>query len=200
MGAGSNSVPEDDLGAAPLGAEISARVPQRSPAQRLAPAVLALAVAGLALAGHRSLAGVLVDVFAVVVFIVLAAIDIERRTIPNRIVLPAAAVILVGRLAQHPSRWDEFLLAALGAALVLLLPSLINRSAIGMGDVKLGLLMGATLGWKAVAAIPIALLCAGLVAATILLRGGRSARGSTIPLAPFLAIGALVAVLTLPRL
>jgi prepilin signal peptidase PulO-like enzyme (type II secretory pathway) len=134
-----------------------------------------------------------------VILVVLAAIDIERRIIPNRIVLPAAAIVLVGRVAEFPDRGLKFVIAAIVTALVLLLPNLLSRSAMGMGDVKLGLLLGAALGWGALSAIVIALLCVGPVAAGILVRGGRSARKATMPLGPFFAVGALV-ILIAPRI
>jgi leader peptidase (prepilin peptidase)/N-methyltransferase len=201
VGAASEVTAAADLGVAERPALVrAARPSQASPAQRVAPAVLALAFAGLAVSGHRSVAGVLIAGFAAVVLVVLAAIDIERRTIPNRIVLPAAAVVLVGRIAEYPHGWVEFVLASLGAAALLFLPSVFNRAAIGMGDVKLGLLLGAALGWKALDAIVIALLFAAPVSATILIRGRRAARGATIPLAPFFAVGALVAVVIMPPL
>jgi leader peptidase (prepilin peptidase)/N-methyltransferase len=201
VAAASEVTPEADLGAAEGPAPVYAvRRPKASPAQRVAPVALALAFAGLAFNGHRSVAGVLIAGFAAVVLVVLAAIDIERRTIPNRIVVPAAAAVLVGRIVEYPHGWAEFVLASLGAAVLLFLPSVFNRAAIGMGDVKLGLLLGAALGWTALDAILIALLFAAPVSATILIRGRRAARRATIPLAPFFAVGALVAVLIMPRL
>ena len=201
LGAGSREAPEGGLGPAGTSPGVSrVRTPEAWRAQRAAAVVLALALCGLAFAGHRSVAGVLIDAFAALVLAVLAAIDIEQRTIPNRIVLPAAAVVLAGRIAEYPHGWAEYVLASLGAATVLFLPSVFNRSAIGMGDVKLGLLLGAALGWRVVAAIPSAFVFAGLVSVVVLMRGGRSARKASIPLAPFFAVGALVAVLTMPRL
>lgn len=160
---------------------------------------LAIALGALAFASYPLGAGAIIAAFVTVVLVLLAAIDIEQRIIPNRIVLPAAAIVLVGRVAEFPHRGLEFPIAALAAALVLLLPNLVNRSAMGMGDVKLGLLLGAALGWGALGAILITLLCVGPVAVVILIRGGSSARKATMPLGPFFAVGALV-VLIVPRL
>jgi len=134
-----------------------------------------------------------------VVLVAIAAIDIQRRIIPNRIVLPATAIVLVARIISLPHRAPEFVLAAVAAAVVLMLPNLFNRSAMGMGDVKLCLLLGAALGWAAFTAILVAFLAAGPFAALTLIRGGRSARKASIPLGPFLAFGAL-AILLIPRL
>jgi leader peptidase (prepilin peptidase)/N-methyltransferase len=131
--------------------------------------------------------------FAVVV-LVLAAIDIERRIVPNRIVIPAAGAILVAQIAVSPDRALEWTAAALGAALFLLLPLLVYPSGMGMGDVKLALLLGAGLGWAVVPAFVLALLAAFLVALVALARGGLAARKTALPFAPFLALGALVAL------
>src|SRR4051795_4392949 len=42
------------------------------------------------------------------VLVVLAAIDIERRIVPNRIVLPAVALVLAGNFLVFPDRRLEF--------------------------------------------------------------------------------------------
>jgi leader peptidase (prepilin peptidase)/N-methyltransferase len=76
--------------------------------------------------------------------VVLSAIDIDRRIIPNNIVLPAAAIVLVANTVVHPS--FEWLAAGFGAALFLLLAALAYPRGMGMGDVKLALLLGAGVG------------------------------------------------------
>jgi leader peptidase (prepilin peptidase)/N-methyltransferase len=84
---------------------------------------------------------------------------------------------------------------ALLAALFLFLPRLFNADAIGMGDVKLGLLIGAALGWGAASALALGFLFVFPVALARVIRGGAAARRATIPMGPFLALGALVALL-----
>lgn len=172
---------------------------RRSLTVRASVAALALGLGALAFASYPLGAGSVIAAFVAVVLVVLAAIDLERRIIPNRIVLPAAAIVVVARLAEYPHRGLEFLVAPLAAALFLLLPNLLRRSAIGMGDVKLGLLLGAALGWGVVDALLVAVLCTAPVSAAILIRGGPATRKTMIPLGPFLAVGALV-ILIVPRL
>jgi leader peptidase (prepilin peptidase) / N-methyltransferase len=128
------------------------------------------------------------------VVLLLAAIDFEWRIIPNRIVVPATAAILVAQIAISPDRALEWPAAALGAALFLLLPLLVYPSGMGMGDVKLALLLGAGLGWAVVPAFVVGLLAAFVAAVVVLARGGLSARKTALPFAPFLALGALVAL------
>ena len=60
--------------------------------------------------------------------------------------MPATAAVLAYQIAFVPDRVPEGLIAGVGAAVLLLLPSLVQPGAIGMGDVKLAALLGATLG------------------------------------------------------
>jgi leader peptidase (prepilin peptidase)/N-methyltransferase len=129
-----------------------------------------------------------------VVLVVLAAIDLERRIIPNRIVVPAAMLILIAQIALNPDRALEWTAAALGAALFLFLPLLVYPNGMGMGDVKLALLLGVGLGWAIVPALVVGLLAAFVVALVVLARGGLAARKTALPFGPFLALGALVAL------
>jgi leader peptidase (prepilin peptidase)/N-methyltransferase len=125
------------------------------------------------------------------VLVVLAAIDLERRIIPNRIVLPAVVLILAAQIALSPDRALEWTAASLGAALFLLLPLLVYPSGMGMGDVKLALLLGAGLGWAIVPALVAGLVAAFIVALVVLVRGGLAARKTALPFGPFLVLGAL---------
>jgi leader peptidase (prepilin peptidase)/N-methyltransferase len=124
--------------------------------------------------------------------VVLSSIDIERRIVPNRIVLPAAAVVLVAQTLVHPS--VEWLAAGLGASLFLFLAALAYPKGMGMGDVKLALLLGFAVGRN----VPLALFSGmifGLVPSLVLfMRHGAAARKMGIPFAPFLALGSVLAL------
>jgi leader peptidase (prepilin peptidase)/N-methyltransferase len=133
-------------------------------------------------------------VFAAVL-IVLAVVDYRTRRLPNVIVLPAAAFVLAAQVLLDPGRALEYVAAAAGASLFLLVPALVKPEGMGMGDVKLALLLGAALGRSVVAALVIGLVAAGLVGAAILARSGWGARTTTIPLGPFLALGGIAALL-----
>jgi leader peptidase (prepilin peptidase) / N-methyltransferase len=124
--------------------------------------------------------------------VVVTATDLERRIVPNRVVLPAAAVVLALRTASHPSA--EWALGAVGAAGFLLLAALAYPGGMGMGDVKLALLIGALLGRTTPVALLLGLLLALVPSAVLLARHGLRARRLAIPFAPFLATGAIVAL------
>lgn len=130
--------------------------------------------------------------FFCAVLVVLSAIDIDRRIVPNAIVLPAAMIVLTAQTVVHPS--VEWLAGGLGASLFLLLAALAYPRGMGMGDVKLALL----LGFMAGRTVPVALF-AGMVAALVpsavlFARHGSAARKMAIPFAPFLALGGVLAL------
>jgi leader peptidase (prepilin peptidase)/N-methyltransferase len=139
----------------------------------------------------------IVVVFVIAVLVVISRHDLERHIIPNRIVVPAWIAVLLAHLAIHPRDWLEWLVASFGAGAFFLVVALAYPAGLGMGDVKLALLIGAALGWSVVTALFLGTLAAGLVAAVILARKGSAARKRAIPLGPFLAAGALVVLLFL---
>jgi leader peptidase (prepilin peptidase)/N-methyltransferase len=161
--------------------------------------LVALPFAGLALITAPSGAAALLAASLAAVLVVLAATDLERRIIPNQVVLPAAAIALVANMAINPGQAPEFVLAALAGGAAFLIPNLISPSLMGMGDVKLMLLLGAGLGWGAIGSVIIAFISVFPFALWTLVRGGVAARKSTLPFGPFLALGGLV-ILIAPHL
>jgi leader peptidase (prepilin peptidase)/N-methyltransferase len=149
----------------------------------------------LAFAAFGFGAQALVTALAAAVLVTLAAIDIEHRVLPNRILLPATGILLAAQLAFFPDRALEWLLAGVAAAIFLALPLIIRRDAMGMGDIKLAVLLGVVTGWGVFGAIVIGCL-AMLPAALWLLRRDGSIRGATLPFGPFLALGTLVVLFT----
>ncbi len=134
-----------------------------------------------------------VAVFFVVVLIVVSVIDVKHRIIPNRIVLPAAAIVLAARTLVHPS--VVWLVAGAGAAAFLLVAAIARPGGMGMGDVKLALLLGVAVGRTVPLALIVALLAALVPSVALLVRHGARGRTMGIPFAPFLALGGLVALI-----
>jgi leader peptidase (prepilin peptidase) / N-methyltransferase len=139
----------------------------------------------------------LVVVFVIWTLVVISAHDLERHIIPNRIVVPAWLAVLVAQLAIKPHHWKEWLISSFAAGLFFLVVQLTYPAGLGMGDVKLALLLGAALGWSVLGALLLGTLAAGLVSAGLLVRHGSEARKRAIPLGPFLAGGAVVVLLLL---
>jgi leader peptidase (prepilin peptidase)/N-methyltransferase len=126
------------------------------------------------------------------VLVLLAAIDLDRRLIPNVIVLPATAALLLAQIAFFPGRTVEWLLASFLAAVFLFLPLLVFPSGMGMGDVKLAALLGAVLGKSVAAAIFAGVIAGALFSIGVLVREGMNARKKAIAYGPFLAFGGLL--------
>jgi leader peptidase (prepilin peptidase)/N-methyltransferase len=134
----------------------------------------------------------LVASFFCAVLVVLSSIDIERRIVPNKIVLPAAGVVVVAQTVLHPS--VEWLAAGLGASLFLFLAALAYPRGMGMGDVKLALLLGFMLGRTVPIALFLGFLTALVPSVVLFARHGTAARKMGIPFAPFLALGGIIAL------
>jgi leader peptidase (prepilin peptidase)/N-methyltransferase len=144
---------------------------------------------GLAFGLHPRVA---VAVAFCAVLVALAAIDLELRIVPNRIVVPGALVAVAAQTAIHPS--VEWIAAALAGAGFFFVAALVYPGGMGMGDVKLALLLGAMLGRGVAVAIAVALLASLVPAVAILVRHGSRGRKLAIPFAPFLAAGGAVAL------
>jgi leader peptidase (prepilin peptidase) / N-methyltransferase len=126
------------------------------------------------------------------VLVAISVIDFEHRIIPNRIVLPATVVLLAAQTLRDPS--PEWTLAALGASGFLFAAAVAHPAGMGMGDVKLALLLGAVLGRNVAVAMMLALLAAMLPSVYLLVRHGRAGRKMGFPFGPFLALGGLIAL------
>jgi leader peptidase (prepilin peptidase) / N-methyltransferase len=166
----------------------AASISARYPAVELATALL---IAGCVLAFGVTLEA-LVASFCCALLVAVSATDLEHRIIPNRLVVPGAAVVLVAQTALHPS--PEWAIAAFGAATFLLLSALAYPAGMGMGDVKLALLMGAMLGRTVPVALMLGMFAALVPGLFLLARHGMAARKMKIPFGPFLALGAVVAL------
>jgi leader peptidase (prepilin peptidase) / N-methyltransferase len=166
----------------------AARIPLRYPAVELATGLL---VAACLLAFGLTAYALLAAAWCAVL-VALSAIDLEHRIVPNRIVLPAAAAVLAARTLVDPS--PEWLLGALGASGFLFAAALVYPAGMGMGDVKLALLLGAMLGRDVGVGMMVGMLAALVPSIFLLARHGAAGRKLGIPFAPFLALGAVVAL------
>lgn len=140
------------------------------------------------------------ELVLVAVLISVAAIDLEHRIVPNRIVVPAAVFGLVVALALRLHEVPELLGAGIGAFLFLLVAAVARPGGMGMGDVKLAGVMGLYLGLSAIPALLIAFLAGTAVGVGVMVRGGIAKRKTGVPFAPFLALGGGVALLAGPEL
>ena len=170
------------------------RIPLIYPAVELVTAVL---IAGCVLAFGLS-AKAAVAAFFCAVLVAVSAIDLEHRIIPNRIVLPAAVVVLAANTALDPS--PKWALGGLGAFGFLFAAALVYPAGMGMGDVKFALLMGVALGKTVSVALMAGMLAAMVPGLVLMARHGAKGRKMGIPFGPFLALGSVVALFWGPEL
>jgi leader peptidase (prepilin peptidase) / N-methyltransferase len=164
------------------------RIPPRDLAIELATALL---LVGCVLAFGVTLKAAAAGI-GCAALVVATATDLERRIVPNWVVLPAAAAVLALQTVAHPS--PVWAVGAVGAAGFFFLAALAYPGGMGMGDVKLALLIGAMLGRTTPVGIMLGLLLGLIPSVVLIARHGSGARKLAIPFAPFLAAGAVVAL------
>ncbi|MDP2948351.1 MAG: prepilin peptidase [Chloroflexota bacterium] len=169
----------------------SAHIPLRSPVVELA--------TGLSFAFLYWNYGYTVELGIALVYasllILVSAIDVGTQLILDRVVYPGMALALIFSLAWPglgPAR------AGLGGAIglaALLMPFLLYRRGMGLGDVKFGGLVGLMTGYPLVfVALFLAVTTGGVVAVLLLVLRVRGRR-DPVPFGPFLALAAAVTLL-----
>jgi leader peptidase (prepilin peptidase) / N-methyltransferase len=121
--------------------------------------------------------------------------DLERRIIPNKILLVAAVLGTAIVAVSDPASLPERAIAAAAAGGLLFLAALAYPRGMGLGDVKLAAVMGLFLGRNVAPAILVALLAGSAVGLAMIARHGAAARKQAIPFGPFLALGGVVGLL-----
>lgn len=177
--------------AKPARAPLAALLPTGAFAVLVAATSLALVVVGFAefgLTGRALLGAVFCPVL-----VVLSAIDAKHHLLPNEIVLGAS--LAVGLIVAASTPGDFLSHLAAGAALggFFLVSGVVFAGSVGLGDAKLGFLLGLALGSKTLAATLIASAALLVAALYVLGTRGVSARKDYLPFGPFLALGGIVA-------
>jgi leader peptidase (prepilin peptidase)/N-methyltransferase len=121
--------------------------------------------------------------------------DLERRIIPNKVLLVGSIICLAIAVPTDPAGLVERAIAAAAAGGLMFLVVLAYTQGMGLGDVKLCAALGLFLGDAVATAILAALLTGSVVGLAIIARHGSRARKMAIPFGPFLAIGGVVGLL-----
>lgn len=137
------------------------------------------------------------------VLVVLSGIDIDHKLLPNRIVLPATAVmtvLLLGAALAGPGigAWVRALVAGAASFAGFLVIALISPKGMGMGDVKLSAVLGMGLGYFGYARVFVGFFIAfllGAVGGILLILARRGGMKSEIPFGPYLAAGTVIGIL-----
>jgi leader peptidase (prepilin peptidase) / N-methyltransferase len=142
----------------------------------------------------------LVSALALVLALVaLAATDLEHRLLPNAIVGPAALAGFTLSVLESPERWWIYLVSALAVAGGLFVLALAYPGGMGMGDVKMGGMLGAFLGPYAALAVFLGAFC-GAITGGFLMVAGRMQRRQALPFGVFMGVGGIVALFVGPDL
>ena len=131
--------------------------------------------------------------------VALAGIDLGHRLLPNVIVGPAALVGFTLSVLESPERWWLYPISAFVVAGGLFALALVYPGGMGMGDVKMGGMLGAFLGPYAALAVFLGALCGALVGG-VLMALGRMGRRSPLPFGAFMALGGILALFMGPEL
>ena len=127
------------------------------------------------------------------VLIVISFIDIDFRIIPNVIVLPFTVIGLALNISFRSSGWWMPLAFSLGAFLFMLIIHLIYPRGMGMGDVKLSLMVGAFLVNKVMMGLFLGFLIGAIYGLVLILIKKRKFKQAS-PFGPFISIGSIIAL------
>lgn len=150
----------------------------------------------------RAVLIVLVHVALLGIGVWLLVIDLRTHRLPNRIVLPTLAAVVVLAALDAVLTWEGAALVRSLWGMVILggfyaILRLASRSGMGGGDVKLAALLGAVLGWHGWTALTVGAASAFVLAAiyALVLMALRRANGSTrIAFGPWMIVGAVIGV------
>ena len=151
------------------------------------------AATGLVLWGDAG--EVILGLAFVTMLVAVTLTDLERRIIPNKILLVGAIMALAIVAITDPGSLPERAIAAAAAGGLLFAAALAYPRGMGLGDVKLAATMGLFLGRDVAPAILVALFAGSLVGLAMIARYGAAARKRAIPFGPFLALGGVVGLL-----
>jgi leader peptidase (prepilin peptidase) / N-methyltransferase len=173
----------------------------RSEPLRIAGTVLLIALWAADLAVHHSTVQKVLGLVLIAVLVRITVSDLEERRIKNGVTFPAALAALVIGLVLHASGLPGQLLAGLATGAFLIFFALISRGGLGMGDAKLGIVLGLYLSKYVLLAMIVGLGASAVFSIGVLaVKGLKVGRKTAIPLGPFLALGGVVALLAGPSL
>jgi leader peptidase (prepilin peptidase)/N-methyltransferase len=161
------------------------------------------ALTGILFAGAAYEFGLSLELLSAIALILtlvaLAGTDLEHRLLPNVIVGPAALTGFVLSVLASPERWWIYLVSAVAVAGGLFALALVYPGGMGMGDVKMGGMLGAFLGPYAALAVFFGALC-GAITGGVLIAAGKVRRRHALPFGVFMALGGIVALFAGPEL
>lgn len=170
------------------GTPISSRYP-------LTELAVAAVVAAAALVHHDHPAEIAIDLVFATMLAIVTLTDLERRIIPNKVLLAGAVICILIAAPTDSGSLPERFIAAAAAGGLLFVTALAYPKGMGLGDVKLAATMGLFLGRAMAPALLAALLSGSVIGLALIARHGARARKMAIPFGPFLALGGVLGML-----
>ncbi|WP_366922508.1 prepilin peptidase [Metallumcola ferriviriculae] len=133
--------------------------------------------------------------FLAAILIAASAIDFKHGIIPNQLIIAGLVVGLADIFLNVSLTWQQQLLGFFTGGGLLLLLAVVSRGGMGGGDIKLTAVMGIFLGPKLVLVTLVLASALGAAAGVALILAGKKGRKDAIVFGPFLAVGALLALL-----
>jgi len=129
--------------------------------------------------------------------IVLFAIDLQHRILPNAITLPGVIAGLLFSLLLPPGWLSSLVGVLVGGGILYVIGEAYYRwrgvEGLGMGDVKMLAMIGAFLGWQLTLLTLVMASLAGSIIGVLLIATRRRSMQYALPFGTFLAVGALIA-------
>jgi leader peptidase (prepilin peptidase) / N-methyltransferase len=168
------------------------RISSRYPLTELAMA--ALFTATVLILGTDDVGELALGLAFCALLVVVTLTDLERRIIPNAVLIAGAVIAVTIAAATDVGSLDARAVAAVAAGGFLFLVALAYPRGMGMGDVKLAAVMGLYLGRAVAPALLIGFAAGALVGLALIARRGAGARKQAVPFGPFLAAGGITAL------
>jgi leader peptidase (prepilin peptidase)/N-methyltransferase len=134
------------------------------------------------------------------VLLVLSFIDLDLRILPDKVTLPGIVIgLIVAPLAGLLGFWSALIGVLVGGGALYLIGLLgelvLKKESMGGGDVKLAAMLGAFMGWKMVVLALFVAFFVGAVVGIVVIARKPKDWDSALPFGPFIAMGAVAAIL-----
>lgn len=134
----------------------------------------------------------IIAILFISLLVIITVSDIAYMLIPDKVLLPFAAVLLVLRLFVPLDPWWDSLLGAIVGFGILFLIAIVSKGGMGGGDIKLFFVIGLVLGTSGALMTLFFASLIGAVAGIIQLRIKKQGRKTPVPFGPSIAIGAVI--------
>ncbi|MGI2326467.1 prepilin peptidase [Planococcus sp. YIM B11945] len=134
----------------------------------------------------------IIAILFVSLLVIITVSDIAYMLIPDKVLLPFAAVLLVLRFFIPLDPWWNSLLGAVVGFSLLFLIAIISKGGMGGGDIKLFFAIGLVLGASGSLLTLFFASLIGAIAGIVQMRIKKQGRKTPVPFGPSIALGSLI--------